>query len=587
MQRLVAIWDQIGIENDQRKAREAVVLRRVNDLLNDMVGEEDQLRQRMLDNVQKFSSQFSGVARELHLPVCEPDDSFPPVHELEKKKLREKLEELESVKQEHHERLLVLTTADANLARRLCVGVFLIDSKVTPSLRQLESLEEHIRELEEEKERRQKLFCDVRKKVLQILHELDKKPGTGFERDVVESNLELISLATDNIERARCYHDKLARLLATNKNKVNDLWIKVKALWVRLDIPSDEVKEFEKKVTNCSNHAVNELNRELDRCEQLKLLNIQNIILKLRDELVGWWDRCFVLVEHRMTFRPFDEEPATEELMLRHEMELRAVKSHYEDKAKIFEKVECWHGLWEQFLTLERKARNPDRLNTRGGKLTKEEKTRKKLTVDLPKIELLVTAQIDEYEKSSRKQFLVSGMTFRDYTRAEHENFATEKENEKLSRQQQKAKQLEDELMYGSRPLTTGVKRFATPSKCTPGKRRKIGTLSKASIYGSHENLTNLHSPSLILSRDKFDPSVPRGLNNLGLHPKTTKIDLPRNGGKTFASAFCGVQVGSGSTDTISSGKSVVPGRGNGAVIQDRECESEFKRRRIATEPYF
>lgn len=71
MQRLVAIWDQIGIESDQRKAREAVVLRHVNDLLNDMVGEEDQLRQRLLDNIQKFSIQLFGVTQELHLPVYE------------------------------------------------------------------------------------------------------------------------------------------------------------------------------------------------------------------------------------------------------------------------------------------------------------------------------------------------------------------------------------------------------------------------------------------------------------------------------------------------------------------------------------
>lgn len=71
MGRLVSIWDQIGIETDQRRAREAIVLQHLNGLLEDMIGEEDLLRKKLLDNIQKFSQELFGLTEELGLPPFE------------------------------------------------------------------------------------------------------------------------------------------------------------------------------------------------------------------------------------------------------------------------------------------------------------------------------------------------------------------------------------------------------------------------------------------------------------------------------------------------------------------------------------
>jgi len=50
-----------------------------------------------------------------------------------------------------------------------------------------------------------------------------------------------------------------------------------------------------------------QLKKEQSRCEQLRLENIQNIVEQTRDELTTWWDKCYVLQEDRMRFRPFSE----------------------------------------------------------------------------------------------------------------------------------------------------------------------------------------------------------------------------------------------------------------------------------------
>jgi len=71
MRRLVSIWDQIGIEFDQRRAREAIVLQHLSGLLDDMIGEEDLLRKKLLDNVQKFSQELFSLTEELGLSPFE------------------------------------------------------------------------------------------------------------------------------------------------------------------------------------------------------------------------------------------------------------------------------------------------------------------------------------------------------------------------------------------------------------------------------------------------------------------------------------------------------------------------------------
>ena len=56
MTRLAAIWNNIGIVGEQRLARRRVVQMHLGNLLDEMVREEDQLKTRLLNNVEKYNS---------------------------------------------------------------------------------------------------------------------------------------------------------------------------------------------------------------------------------------------------------------------------------------------------------------------------------------------------------------------------------------------------------------------------------------------------------------------------------------------------------------------------------------------------
>lgn len=515
MLRLIAIWDEIGIVGDQRIARKGVVLLHLRNLLDEMANEEELLKSRLVENVEKFTADLSRLCKELGIPPYKSNDSLTML-QLEKD-IRAKVDGLTKEKNDRLKHLKQLTKMDEQLCARLAMTPHYVPSGMVPSTQQLAELEEHIRGLETEQMRRQKNFTGMQEKIVQMLEDLELSPNTSFERNVV-CDLETVPLTTDNLKAAKSYHDELEVLLSENRNVVFELWDKVKSLWERLSLPKEHRIKFEDQHSGYSHRTILALKEELVRCERLKLQNIQQIVEATRKELVSWWDRCFVLPDIRASFKPFYEEKMSEELLLVHEAEIESMRQYYRQNQEMLEKVAKRQQLWEELLDLEHKANNPDRFLNRGCNLLKEEKARKKLAVELPKIEHEVSLQIRNWETVTGKPFLLCGMPFEEYIRKQRDDFIAEKENERLQRQQQKARQMEEEIMYGSKPVTPGTKRFAgnTPTK-TPNKCRKVETTPckvGLSTHKSRTNMANLISPVCLPPRHKDKPTLSKAVSS-------------------------------------------------------------------------
>jgi len=68
MLRLITIWDEIGFMGDQRVARKGVVLLHLRNLLDEMADEEELLRLRLVEDVEKFTADLSRLCKELGIP---------------------------------------------------------------------------------------------------------------------------------------------------------------------------------------------------------------------------------------------------------------------------------------------------------------------------------------------------------------------------------------------------------------------------------------------------------------------------------------------------------------------------------------
>lgn len=82
------------------------------------------------------------------------------------------------------------------------------------------------------------------------------------------------------------------------------------------------------------------------RLEELKRQNIERFIHAVRQDLIGWWDRCYVSDAERRNFTPFYAELYTEDLLELHEAQVQKYKELHNTYKDIFLKVTLVNIVW-------------------------------------------------------------------------------------------------------------------------------------------------------------------------------------------------------------------------------------------------
>ncbi|KAK2148040.1 hypothetical protein LSH36_519g02045 [Paralvinella palmiformis] len=472
LDRLRHVWDEIGLDSVQQSARTDVVFVHLDNLLDEMVAEEEGLRDRLLKNIKKYGIELLRLSKELCVPPYEPPEGLTNI-QLEKD-LKKKVESWEKERRDRVALLAKLQEEEQHLCDVMCTTPLYISSGSVPKQAQLDELRDHIRGLKSEKEKRQNLFVSMKKNIVKMLEDLEQCPNTSFERDLLCEEDDSFLLTNDNMAALRRYSEELRDQLET--------------LWERLQLNIDERMEFRTRTTGFKPKVIEEIKQEIARCQEMKRDKIQQVIENTRHELVDWWDRCYVDEAEREKFMPFTDDNYTETCLLRHEEEVDRLRGYFEKNKDMLELVGKWRKLFNRFLEDEKRASDPNRYFNRGCNLLKEEKARKKIQKELPRVQEEVTAKIKDWEKSVGRRFLVNGKPFTEYIEESWENFRDEKERKKAERLQAKARLIEEELKYGSHPAHTPGKKRAlglTPGK-TPTKRCRLekgtsSTLSSAS----------------------------------------------------------------------------------------------------------
>ncbi|XP_072138261.1 protein regulator of cytokinesis 1b isoform X1 [Mobula birostris] len=471
------IWEEIGIPEDQRLQRTEVVKKHIKGLLDMMIAEEENLRQRLKKSIAVCQKELHAVCQELSLAVCLPEEDCTML-QLEKD-LRTRLEVLLKEKKERMAKLKSLKEQDEELCDILCTTGYSIDVDAVPSIEQLDAFCAHIASLNEEKERRRAEFVATKKKIILCMDELDQLPDTSFERDIVCEDEDAFCLSNENIIGLKTLLQQLEMKRTQNEAKCSELRSQIINLWDWLKISDEERNAFAVNMVGSRAKTMQTLQTELERLEVLKLQNMKNVIEAVRQELVSYWDKCFFSSEQRQAFAPYYEENYTEDLLQLHNLELNRLKQYYQTHQQLFEGVWKWEENWQLYLGFEKKASDPNRFTNRGGNLLKEEKQRTKLYKMLPKLEEELKVQIEAWEQEHCSQFLVNGQNFMGYVSEQWERHKLEKEREKQERQLKKNRLIEEEMLYGSAPKTPS-KRKVNPAN-TPGKLRKLNGTSIAS----------------------------------------------------------------------------------------------------------
>ncbi|XP_027752942.1 protein regulator of cytokinesis 1 isoform X4 [Empidonax traillii] len=471
------IWEEIGIPEEQRLERTDVVKQHIKSLLDMMVAEEQNLKERLLKSIAMCRKELDTLCNELQLGPFETEEEST-ILQMEKN-LRMRVEELQRQKQDRKQELKALQEQDRDLCDILCTALFNIDSTAVPSLEDLDCYRRHVASLNTLKEQRWEEFVSNKRQIILLMEELDHTPDTSFERDVVCENEEEFCLSKDNIVALQNLLQQLEARRALNEAVCAELRSRIVALWERLQIPQEERETSAVHVDGSRAKTRRALQLEVDHLEELKLQNMKSVIQAIRAELVDYWDKCFYSQEQREGFSPFYDDDYTETLLELHDHEVGKIKSYYEEHKDLFDTVQKWEENWKLFLELERKATDPSRFTNRGGNLLKEEKQRAKLQKTLSRLQEELERKVQAWEQEFKGPFLVKGQQFMEYVSEQWQLYRLEKEKEKQERHLKKSRQIETEMLYGSTPRTPIKRRVLSPH--TPAKVRKFHGTSIAS----------------------------------------------------------------------------------------------------------
>nr|XP_032814172.1 protein regulator of cytokinesis 1-like [Petromyzon marinus] len=472
------IWEDIGIPEEQRLERTQVVKKYMERLLNEMVSEEEALKDRLMKSVATCKMELQGLCSDLSLPAFQPDENLTLL-QLEK----DTRTRMETLVREKRERLRELQSLD-DAEERLC-GVLCErrphrppTSGPVPSIEQLALLRQAVATLVAEKTRRQELFTQTRQQIVMCMAQLERSPDSSFERDVACEDEEEFCLSKDNILSLQTLLTQLERECALNDEVCSELRDEVGRLWDRLNVEQGERDAFTACVHDSKPSDMDKLKQELSRLVELKRQNVRTVLAGVRSEIAALWEKCYVSEEEQRAFTPYHSDDATEELLVQHEEEANRLRGHHEQHRALYDGVRRWDAAWQQYLEFERRAADPNRFSNRGGSLLREEKQRAHLQKGLPKLEEDLKAQIAVWEEQAGRRFQVAGRPLLDYIAAQWEAFKQEREREKIERQVKKVRTLEEEMAYGSQPKTPSKRRFCGTN--TPNKTRRMNATTVA-----------------------------------------------------------------------------------------------------------
>ncbi|PBP25375.1 microtubule associated protein [Diplocarpon rosae] len=239
-----------------------------------------------------------------------------------------------------------------------------------------------------------------------------------FYRDSPEQ----LGLHEDDIARLRSKRDKLSEEKRSREMRLKDLKATVEALWDRLGVEEHERKKFCNSNRGCGVRQINEFEDELSRLNELKRQNLHLFVEDARYKLQELWDGLYFSEEEMLEFTPAFSDVYSDALLEAHEQEIGRLEALKEQRAPTLALIDQHRSLVKDRDDLQASSQDASRLLGRGQKgekrdptrLLREEKMRKRIAKDLPKVAVTLKKVLGKWEDEYGRPFLVHGERYLD-----------------------------------------------------------------------------------------------------------------------------------------------------------------------------
>ena len=216
--------------------------------------------------------------------------------------------------------------------------------------------------------------------------------------------------------------DRLIDEKRGRERKIQELKSTVRGLWDRLGVEEPDRKKFLASNRGCGLRAINEFEAELDRLNELKRQNLHLFVEDARYKLQELWDGLYFSEEEMLEFAPAFSDVYSDALLSAHEAEISRLEALTEQRAPTLELIDKHRSLVKDRDDLTAAAQDGSRLlakNNKGEKrdptrLLREEKMRKRIAKELPKLQAELEKTLASWEDEYGRPFLVHGIRYLD-----------------------------------------------------------------------------------------------------------------------------------------------------------------------------
>ncbi|KAF4824971.1 Anaphase spindle elongation protein 1 [Colletotrichum siamense] len=439
---LHGLFDEIGVPNHDREAREADLFEALSKALTDQVRlvttEKEEMieeAEHMINNIRQMEASISGRRDR------DGDDikiTYPLVRCL--KSLKEKHVQISRLHKERFAQVKKLVEALESYSSHLeptFVQIPLpptgpnqsVPANFDLSPAYVDKLDNEFTRVYEEYSRRVATVKALCEHIISLWAELGTPQAqtdaaiVKYYRDAPEQ----LGLHEEDITRLKAKRDKLSDEKKNREKKLKDLRAAVEALWEKLEVDHAERKSFLNSNRGCGVRQINEFEDELARLNELKRQNLHLFVEDARCKLQELWDALYLSEDEMLEFTPAFSDVYSDALLEAHEREIARLEVLKEQRAPTLALIDRHKSLTKERDELAASSQDASRLMMRGqkgerrdpGKLLREEKMRKRIAKELPKVAAELRQVLERFEDEYGRPFLVHGERYLDALEAE------------------------------------------------------------------------------------------------------------------------------------------------------------------------
>lgn len=233
---------------------------------------------------------------------------------------------------------------------------------------------------------------------------------------------EQLGLHQNDIDKLQNRRERLMEEKRNRERKLKDLKMTVEGLWDRLGVEELDRKRFLSGNRGCGLRAINEFEAELDRLNELKRQNLHLFVEDARYKLQELWDGLYFSEEEMLEFTPAFSDVYSDALLSAHEAEIARLEALKEQRAPTLHLIDRHRSLIKDREDLAASSQDASRLLAKSNKgekrdptrLLREEKMRKRIAKDLPKVEVELKKTLEKWEDEYGRPFQVHGVRYLD-----------------------------------------------------------------------------------------------------------------------------------------------------------------------------